>query len=151
MRITDLAIKYRTSIVVLTLLLVGGGLFSYLTLPKEAQPSIEIPTIVVTTIYPGASPDDVESVVTQVIEQELGSINGIKEMRSISTEGVSTIVIEFTPDVAMNEASQQVREGVDIAKSDLPADIEEPLIDEIDTSEFPILTVNLAAEYSLHG
>ena len=149
MRITDLAIKYRTSIVVLTLLLVGGGLFSYLTLPKEAQPSIEIPTIVVTTIYPGASPDDVESVVTQVIEQELGSINGIKEMRSISTEGVSTIVIEFTPDVAMNEASQQVREGVDIAKSDLPADIEEPLIDEIDTSEFPILTVNLAAEYSL--
>jgi multidrug efflux pump subunit AcrB len=149
MRITNTAIKYRTSIVVLTLLLVAGGLYSYLTLPKEAQPSIEIPTIVVTTIYPGASPDDVESVVTQVIEQELSSINGIEELRSISTEGVSTIVIEFAPDVAMSEASQKVRENVDIAKSDLPDDTEEPLISEIDTSEFPILTVNFAAEYSL--
>ena len=149
MRITNAAIKYRTSIVVLTLLLVAGGLYSYLTIPKEAQPSIEIPTIVVTTIYPGASPDDVESVVTQVIEQELSSINGIDELRSISTEGVSTIVIEFTPDVAMSEASQQVRENVDIAKADLPDDTEEPLIDEIDTSEFPILTVNFAAKYSL--
>ena len=149
MRITNTAIKYRTSIVVLTLLLVAGGLYSYVTLPKEAQPSIEIPTIVVTTIYPGASPNDVESVVTQVIEQELSSINGIKELRSISTEGVSTIVIEFTPDVEMSEASQKVRENVDIAKADLPTDTEEPLISEIDTSEFPILTVNFAAKYSL--
>jgi multidrug efflux pump subunit AcrB len=149
MRVTALSIRYRTSVVVLTLLLVGGGLYSYLALPKEAEPSIEIPTIVVTTLYPGASPDDIEAVVTQVIEQELGSINGIKELRSISTEGVSTIVIEFTPDVAMTEASQKVREQVDIAKGDLPADIEEPLINEIDTSEFPIMTVNLAATYSL--
>ncbi|PEN10390.1 acriflavin resistance protein [Longibacter salinarum] len=149
MSITDIAIKYRTSVVVLTLLLVFGGLYSYVSLPKEAQPSIEFPTIVVTTIYPGASPDDVESVVTQVVEQEISSINGIEELRSISTEGVSTIVIEFTPDVEVSEASQKVREKVDIAKADLPEDTEEPLINEIDTSEFPILSVNLAAEYSL--
>ena len=149
MRITNLAIKYRTSIVVLTLILVFGGLYSYTSLPKEANPSIEIPTIVVTTIYPGASPDDVESVVTQVVEQELSGINGIKELRSTSTEGVSTIVIEFTPDVEMSEASQKVREKVDVAKADLPSDTEEPLINEIDTSEFPILSINLAAEYSL--
>jgi len=149
MSITDLAIKFRTSVVVLTLLLVFGGLYSYTSLPKEAQPSIEFPTIVVTTLYPGASPDDVESVVTQVIEQEISGINGIEELRSISTEGVSTIVIEFTPDVEVSEASQKVREKVDIAKADLPEDTEEPLINEIDTSEFPILSVNLAAEYSL--
>ena len=149
MSITDLAIKYRTSVVVLTLLLVFGGFYSYISLPKEANPSIEFPTIVVTTIYPGASPDDVESVVTQVIEQEVNGINGIEELRSISTEGVSTIVIEFTPDVPVSEASQKVREKVDIAKADLPEDTEEPLINEIDTSEFPILSVNMAAEYSL--
>ena len=117
MSITDLAIKFRTSVVVLTLLLVFGGLYSYTSLPKEAQPSIEFPTIVVTTLYPGASPDDVESVVTQVIEQEISGINGIEELRSISTEGVSTIVIEFTPDVEVSEASQKVREKVEIGRA----------------------------------
>ena len=149
MSITDLAIKYRTSVVVLTLLLVFGGLYSYVSLPKEAQPSIEFPQIVVTTLYPGASPDDVESVVTQVLEQEISSVNGIEELRSISTEGVSTLVIEFSPDVEISDASQKVREKVDIAKADLPTDTEEPLISEIDTSEFPILSINLAAKYSL--
>ncbi|PSQ93054.1 MAG: hypothetical protein BRD52_02740, partial [Bacteroidetes bacterium SW_4_67_19] len=104
MSITNLAIKYRTSIVALTLLIVVGGLYSYLTIPKESAPSIEIPTIVVTSIYPGASPDDVESVVTQPVEQEIGSISGIEELRSTSTEGVSSIVVEFTPDVNLEKS-----------------------------------------------
>ena len=149
MRITNLAIKYRTSVVVLTLLVVFGGLFSYLTIPKESAPSIEIPTIVVTTIYPGASPDDIESVVTQPIEQEIGSISGIDQMRSTSTEGVSSIVVEFTPDVDLEKAYQEVNQAVDRAQSDLPEAVEDPMVDEVDTSEFPIMTVNLTADYSL--
>jgi len=149
MRITNLAIKYRTSIVVLTAILVVGGLLSYLTIPKESSPSIEFPNIVVTTIYPGASPDDVESIITQPIEQEIQGINGIKEIRSTSVEGVSTVIVEFDPDVSMDEAFQKVRDRVDIAKAELPADVEEPLVNEIDFSEFPIMTINLAANYSL--
>ena len=149
MRISDLAIKYRTSIVVLTLLLVLGGIYSYNTIPKEAQPSIEIPNIVVTTIYPGASPDDIESLVTQEIEREIQGINGIKDIRSTSTEGVSTIIVEFEPDVSMDDAFQKVRDKVDVAKADLPDDVEEPIVSEIDFSEFPILTINMAGSYSL--
>ena len=95
MKITDISIKYRTSIVVLTAILAIGGLYSYITIPKEAQPSIEIPQIIVTLIYPGASPDDVESLITQPVEREIQAINGIKEIRSVSTEGVSTIIVEF--------------------------------------------------------
>ncbi|MCH8961314.1 MAG: efflux RND transporter permease subunit [Bacteroidetes bacterium] len=149
MKITNVAIKYRTSIVVLTVLLTFGGLMSYITIPKESFPSIEIPNIVVTTIYPGASPDDIESLLTKPIEQEIQGINGIKEIRSTSVEGVSTVIVEFDPDVSMDEAFQKVRDKVDVAKAELPGDVEEPLVNEIDLQAFPIMNINLAAPYSL--
>ena len=149
MKITNLAIRYRTSIVILTLVLVIGGLISYQTIPKEANPSIAIPNIVVTTVYPGASPDDIESLITQPVELEVQSVNGIVEIRSTSTEGVSTVVIEFDPDISIDDALQKVRDRVDIAKTEIPSEAEEPIISEIDVQEFPIMTINLAAEYSL--
>lgn len=149
MKITDISIKYRTSIVVLTAIIAIGGLYSYITIPKEAQPSIEIPQIVVTLLYPGASPDDVESLITQPVEREVQAINGIKEIRSTSTQGVSTIVVEFNPDVSLDDAYQKVRDKVDVARPTLPSEIEEPIVSEIDFDEFPIMTVNLAANYSL--
>ena len=149
MKITNTAITYRTSIIVLTVLLAVGGLFTYLTIPKESSPSIEIPMIVVTTLYPGASPDDIESLITQQIEAEVQSVNGIKTLSSTSTEGVSTVVVEFEPDISMDEAYQKVRDKVDLAKPDLPDDVEEPMVNEIDLTQFPIMTVNLAADYSL--
>jgi multidrug efflux pump len=149
MKITDISIRYRTSILVLTVLLVIGGFIAYSTIPKESSPSIEIPNIVVTTIYPGVSPDDIETLVTQQIEREIQNINGIKEIRSTSTEGVSTIVVEFNPDVSIDDAYQRVRDKVDLAKPNIPTDVEEPMVNEIDISQFPIMTVNLAADYSL--
>lgn len=149
MKATDLAIKYRTSMLVLTVLIVFGGLIAYITIPKESSPSIEIPLIVVTTIYPGVSPDDVETLLTQQIEKEVQNVNGIKEIRSTSTEGVSTVVIEFNPEVSIDEAYQRVRDKVDVARPFLPTDVEEPIVSEIDFSQFPVMTVNLAAEYSL--
>ncbi len=149
MKLTNKAIDYRTSILVLTVILTIGGLISYGTIPKESFPSIEFPNIIVTTVYPGASPDDIESLITQHIERETQSINGIKEIRSTSTEGVSSIVIEFTPDVSIDDALQKVRDKVDLAKSDLPTDAEEPLINEIDLQELPIMNINLAADYPL--
>jgi multidrug efflux pump len=149
MRIVDVAIRYRTSIVVLTLLLSIGGLISYITIPKESQPSIEIPNIVITTVYAGVSPDDIESLITQPIEREIQNINGIREIRSTSTEGVSTVVIEFDPTISIDDAYQRVRDKVDIAKPNLPGDVNEPIVSEIDISDFPIMTVNLAGDYSL--
>jgi multidrug efflux pump subunit AcrB len=149
MRITDFAVKHKISTVVLTIVLTVGGLLSYLTIPKEASPSIEIPIIVVTTVYPGVSPDDIESLITQHIEKEVQSVNGIKEIRSTSNEGISTVIIEFEPEISIDEAYQKVRDKVDLAKPDLPSDVEEPVVNEIDFSEFPILTVNLASNFSL--
>ncbi len=149
MIVTNLAIKYRTSVVVLLILLVLGGFVSYLTIPKEANPSIEIPNIVVTTIYPGASPDDIESLITQKIELEVNGVSGIKELRSTSTEGVSTLIVEFEPDIEMDDAYQKVRDKVDVAKAELPSEAEEPIVSEINLSEEPIMSINLGAKYGL--
>lgn len=149
MKITNLAIRYRPSIAVLTVIIVLAGLGSYITIPKESFPSIEIPNIVVTTIYPGASPGDIESLLTEPIEREIQAVNGIKEIRSTSVEGVSSVIIEFNPEISMDEAFQRVRDKVDVAKSELPADVEEPLVSEIDFEEFPIMNINLSAPYSL--
>ncbi len=147
MKIIDLAIRYRPSIAVLTVLLTLGGLISYLTIPKESYPTIEIPNIIVTGVYPGASPDDIETLVTQPLEQEIQSVTGIKEIRSTSFQGVSSIQIEFNPDVSIDFALQRVRDKVNLAE--LPEDVEIPLVQEIDLQEFPIMSINLSATYSL--
>ncbi|MDT7855047.1 efflux RND transporter permease subunit [Rubrivirga sp. S365] len=149
MSIPDLAINNRVAVVVLTVALTLAGLVAYVALPKESQPQIEFATIVVTTIYPGASPDDIEAIITQEVEREVNSISGLDELRSTSTEGVSTVIAEFLPDKDINEASREVREAVDLAKTEFPADVEEPIVSEIDVSEFPVLTVNLLTAGSL--
>ena len=149
MKITHLAIENRVAVLVLTGILSVAGLIAYLTIPKESEPQIEFATIVVTTVYPGASPDDIESIVTQEIESEVAGISGIDDLRSVSSEGVSTVVITFTPDVDVDDAEQEIRDAVDVAKADFPSDVNEPIVSEIDTSEFPVVTINLAADYSL--
>lgn len=149
MQITNLAIKNRVAVVVLAIILSLGGALAYQAIPKEAFPQIEFATIIVSTVYPGASPNDIESIITQEIEREIQSINGIDKLTSTSTEGVSMVVIEFLPSVDVSEAKQEVRDAVSRAKVEFPTDVLEPSIMEIDTSEFPILLVNMSAPYSL--
>lgn len=149
MNISNISVSFRTAIMVLVLLLTVGGVVSYTTLPKEANPEIEIPMVLVTTIYPGASPSDVESLITQPIEQELQGISGIDEIRSTSAEGASIIIIEFVAGTNTTDAYQRARDRVDQARPELPDDAEDPTVSEIDLEDFPIMTVNLAAPYSI--
>lgn len=149
MKITELTLKNRTVIIVLTAILIIAGAFSYSSIPKESNPSIEIPIFIVNTVYPGISPSDMESLVTQPIERELQGINGVKDIRSTTTESFSSVVVEFDLDVPISIASQRVRERVDLARTELPPDAEEPFIVEIDLDDFPIMTINLAADYPL--
>lgn len=147
--IANWAVKNRITVLVLAVLLTIWGFYAYFTIPKEAQPSIKVPNIYVNVVYPGVSPDDMESLVTQPLEREIQSISGIKELRSTSGEGISVLNIQFEPNVAMDDAYQKVRDKVNIAKPKLPSDIQEPVVREINISELPIITVNLAAGYSL--
>lgn len=147
--ISSFAIDSSTMVMVLMVILFLIGLYSYITLPKEAQPDIAIPYVVVSTVYPGVSPADVENLVTQKIEDELNSIADIKRMTSTTVEGYSNIVMEFDTEVNLDEALQKVREKVDLAKSELPSDVEEPTVSEINLAQFPIMQVNVAGDYDL--
>ena len=147
--VTSWAVRHDTSVLMLFAIIALAGTLAYRGVPKEAFPEIEIPVIAVNTIYPGVSPKDMESLVTRVMEQELKTIPDLKELTSTSVEGYSSVVAEFSTEVDLHEALRQVRERVDLAKAELPADAEEPRIFEFDFQEVPILQVNLSGEYGL--
>jgi len=148
MLITDIAIRNRTTVAVLGLIIIVMGVYSYMALPRESFPDIPIPYILVTTTYEGVSPEDVETSVTMKIEKELNGVRGVKEVRSSSAEGLSMISVEFTPDVPSDVALQRVRDRVDMAKGELPTDAKDPVIKEINLAEFPIILVSISGDVS---
>ncbi len=147
--LTSFAVANKVSAIVLLVFIGIMGLMSYRAIPREASPEVEIPIIVVSTMYAGVSPEDIETLVTRPLEDELNTLSEIKELRSTSVEGLSSITAEFETSVNLGEALQKVRDKVDLARPELPADAEEPAILEINLSEFPIMQVNLSGEYGL--
>lgn len=147
---TSWSIDNKTSIYIMTLIVTLAGIFSYVNLQKENFPDIVIPTVMVATVHPGTSPSDMENLITRPIEKELKAINGVKKITSNSMQDFSMIAVEFNTDVEVPEAKQQVRDAVDKARADLPTDLDqEPNIQEINFSEFPIMYVNVSGNYSL--
>ena len=149
-KLTTLALKNRNTIFLLTGVIILFGLFSYRSLPKELFPEIVLPTILVRTIYPGNPPLDIENLITRPVEKEVETVKGIKEIRSTSTQDASLIFVEFNTDVDIKIALQDVKDAVDKAKSELPNDLlQDPLVEDIDFSEFPIININLSGDYSI--
>jgi multidrug efflux pump subunit AcrB len=146
---TSFAVDHSTSILVLLAIITVMGIFSYRTTPKESFPEIEVPFVVVNTLYPGVSPADVESLITRPLEDELSTIADIKELTSSSVEGYSSINAEFETTVEIEDALASVREKVDLARPDLPSDAEDPQVLEFSFTEVPIMQVNLSGEYGL--
>ncbi len=148
MLISNTAIKNRSTVGVLVLLIVVAGTVSYVTLPREAAPDVKVPNILVTTIHEGVSPEDIENTITKEIEKELAGLKGLKELSSSSAEGMSIVNVEFLPDVEIEDALQRVRDKVDLAKAEIPTDAEEPTIKDINIAEFPILMINISGSIS---
>ncbi len=149
MRITEYSIRHRLTIYVLMALIVVAGAGAYVSLPLESFPEIKIPLILVTTAYSGVSPEDIETIITRPIETELKGITGVKEIRSSSSEGMSVIEVEFNPEVDLDTALQKVRDEVDIAKTEIPEEVDDPRIQDIDLSQIPILLVSLSGDIGL--
>ncbi|NJD20228.1 MAG: efflux RND transporter permease subunit, partial [Gemmatimonadetes bacterium] len=146
---TSIAVEHRTSVLVLLAIITVMGIFSYIRTPKESFPEVTFAILAVNTAYPGVSPEDVETQITRVLEDEISTISDLDELSSTSVEGFSSIVVTFTPDVNLDDALAKVREKVDLAKSDLPADALDPQVVEFNLTEVPIMQVNLAGEYGL--
>ena len=149
MNFFKLLINNRVTVYILILIIVLMGIFSYVSLPKESSPSIKIPYVFVTTVYPGVSPQDIENLVTQEIEKEIKGITGVKKITSVSRESFCSISVEFTPDIVIDDAIQKVRDKVGIAKTKMPTDIKEPVITEINFSELPMLYINIGGNAGL--
>jgi multidrug efflux pump len=147
--LSSLSVDNQTSIVILVLIITVLGLLAYRTMPKESFPEIVIPTVYVGTAYPGNSPVDMENLITRPIEKELKSINNVKSIKSTSVQDFSSIVVEFNPGVEISKAIQDVKDAVDKSKSELPTDLDQdPDVIEINTSDFPIMNINLAGNYT---
>jgi multidrug efflux pump subunit AcrB len=137
---------------VLTIIIAFSGIMSYNSLPKESFPEIVLPMVIVSTIYPGTSPENMENLVTKPIEKQMKSIAGVKKITSNSYQDYSNVIIEFNTDVKPEVAKQKVKDQVDKAKAqDLPRDMPAaPNVMDINFSELPIMFVNVSGNFDLN-
>lgn len=135
----------RTRLIILALLaILLAGAQAYTSLPKEAEPDVTIPTIYVSLAHEGISPEDAERLLVRPMEQELQSIPGLDEIRAVAGEGYASLTLEFDAGFDSDEALREVREQVEIAQSELPADTDEPRVQEVSVALFPVLTAALS-------
>jgi len=143
--VSDIAVKNRISVVVLAVIILIIGTYSYLSLPRESDPDITIPHVFVNTDYRGVSASDIETSITIKIEKKLKGLDRVKNIKSVSSEGLSQIDIEFIPGTEIDEVLPKVKGKVDEAMADLPSDLEnDPSVYEVNFSELPIIVFSLS-------
>ena len=144
MSLIDAALnRSRTALATLVMLLAAGAV-AFATIPKESDPDVNIPIIYVSLSHAGIAPEDAERLLVRPMEQELRAIEGVKEMRSTAYLGGANVLLEFDAGFDVDTALQDVREKVDIAKPELPDDTDEPTVNEVNLSLFPVLVVTLS-------
>jgi len=145
MIVSDTAVKNRVSVMVLGILIVIIGVYCYSAIPREDEPDITIPYVFVSTVYKGVAAADIETAITIPIEKKLKGLENVKHIKSVSSEGVSSINIEFIPGTDIDVVLQKVRDKVDEAKRELPTDLEDdPAVFEVNLSELPIVVYSLS-------
>jgi HAE1 family hydrophobic/amphiphilic exporter-1 len=138
----------KTRVVILLIILLSAwGTFSYSELPRESNPEVKIPIAIVSTTYPGASPGDVEELVTKKIETAVASLKGVSKVSSSSANSISVVTVEFEASEDITDAVRRVHDAADGTKSDLPPDTEDPIVSEVSFNDQPILTIALTGPY----
>ncbi|MEO1017434.1 MAG: efflux RND transporter permease subunit, partial [Pseudomonadota bacterium] len=135
----------RTVLLALFLIIVTG-VTVYRTIPTESEPDIQIPIIYVSMTHDGISPEDAERLLVRPMEHELQGIEGVKEMSAVANEGHASVTLEFEAGVDIDEALNDVREKVDIAKAELPDETDEPTVNEVNLALFPVLVVTMSGD-----
>jgi len=150
MILSDYSVKFRSAVFVFIVVLVLIGAACYMRLPREGAPDITIPYVFVTAYYEGTGPSEVEKLVTIPLEKSLNDLENVKEIRSTSSENLCALSIEFVAGQDIDLARQRVKDKVDLAKPDLPEDLDEPIVDAFNfSSDFPVFTFALSGETDL--
>ena len=142
----DYAIGHARLTIATLLFLLSAGLVAYVTIPKEAEPDVRIPIIYVQLSQRGISPEDSERLLLRPVETQLKSVGNVKEMRSTAFEGGGFVLLEFEAGFDSKSALADVRAKVDQAKHDLPREVDEPQVQEVNLSLYPVLVVGLSGD-----
>jgi HAE1 family hydrophobic/amphiphilic exporter-1 len=148
-KLAEICVRRPVFATMIILSLVVVGLFSYKSLGVDLFPKIDLPTITVTVINPGASPQEIETEITDKVEGTVNTISGIDELRSTSVEGASQVFITFLLEKNADVAAQEVRNKVDLIVNDLPVTAEKPIVQKLDTDATPVLRIAVSAPRSL--
>ncbi len=146
MSLSDLSIRRPVFTTMMSFAIIVMGLLSLGRLPTDLYPPVDFPILLVQTIYPGASPEDIERDITTPLEDSVGGISGIDKMQSFTRDSVSMMVIQFKMGTDLEAATNQVRDRVGVAKKKLPAGAEDPSIQQIDIGALPIFVATLATD-----
>ena len=138
-----LLVSKHVAVFTAAILIVALGVLAYIRLPRESAPELKQPWVFVTTVYPGVSPKDIESLITKPIEEEIDGLEGVTEISSSSRQSVSGIFVEFASDVTVETALRKTKERVDAAKGNLPNEAQDPIVKEFTSSDWPIFIVML--------
>ncbi len=143
-KLVEFSVRNRVLVNLLTLFVLGTGLVTYFQMPRELFPEFSRQAVQIVTTFLGASPEEMEKLITAPIEEEVAEIDGLDELLSVSQEGRSQILLKFQPDTDMNRALSDVRAALDNV-TDLPQEAKEPEVHEV-KSIFPVITVSLAGD-----
>ena len=148
-KLAEICVRRPVFATMIILSLTVVGLFSYRSLGVDLFPKIDLPTITVTVVNPGASPQEIETEITDKVEGAVNTISGIDELRSTSVEGASQVFITFLLEKNADVAAQEVRNKVDLIVNDLPVTAEKPIVQKLDTDATPVLRIAVSAPRSL--
>ena len=146
MNIIDYCISHARVILGILIFVIVAGASTYISIPKEAAPDVNIPIIYISLSQKGISANDSERLLIQPIEDEVKTVEGIKEIRSTAYTGGGNVLLEFDPGFDSDKAMSDVREKVDRAKGDLPNEADEPTVNEVNISAFPIILISLSGD-----
>jgi multidrug efflux pump len=145
--ITNFSVRHFMAVLILCFGIVLLGILSYRHMPRENFPDVKVPVVTVSTALEGANPTDVETSITIPLETELDGVEGLEKMRSVSSEGLSVVTIEFDPDVDTQVALARIRDAVDRGKGELPAEADEPIVKEFSLAgDIPVIVLNILGE-----
>ncbi len=147
----DGALSKTRMVMVLLIMALLAGTYTYINLPKEADPEIVVPIFSVTIPLEGVSPDDAERLLIRPAETQLQTIEGLKQINATALEGVAQLILEFEITFDPDQALLDIKEKLDLAEREFPADAQEPIVSEVKTSLFPIMVINLYGDIPERG
>ncbi len=134
-------------VILLILLICAWGIYSFFQLPRESNPEVKIPVAVITDVYPGASPSDVEELITKKIETDISGVQGISKITSSSANSFSSVTVEFEANQDVDTATRSLRDQLSNIRKDIPADAQDPQVIQVSLDDTPVVTFGLTGPY----